>query len=221
MRKLFIGFLTLMVWQSLSVANTNDDIEQLKSRVEQYAKPLSQSEIMSLKSMANANQLKQHTLIERLMNEANKGRAQNKSIQKADGAILFVSFSMPKSLLFSLADEASQFDIPLVLNGLVDNDFKKTIETFSNLNREAKKEHRHFQGVSIDPIWFQQFDIKSVPALVVTKRPDTCAPETLCPNQLFDVVYGNASIKHSLKLIETKGDAAPLVAKKILEKAYV
>jgi len=142
-------------------------------------------------------------------------------MQSASGVILFISFSMPESLLFALSDEASELHIPVVINGLVDGDFKKTIETFERLNRHAKKANLHFEGLSIDPIWFQQFQIKSVPALVVTERPLDCKPQTICANQAFDVVYGNASLKKALTLIAEKGDVGSRIAQKILEDRHV
>lgn len=142
-------------------------------------------------------------------------------VQSASGAILFVSFSMPESLLFALSDEAAQLHIPVVVNGLVESDFKKTIVTFERLHRHAKKAHLHFEGISIDPVWFQQFQVSSVPALVVTERPTNCQPQTLCENQPFDVVYGNANLKKALALIAEKGDAAPQIAQKILEDGHV
>ena len=107
------------------------------------------------------------------------------------------------------------------MNGLKDNDFKKTIETFASLHQKAEKQHLNFQGISIDPVWFQQFSISKVPALVVTERPAHCEAQTVCINQPFDVVYGNASIKKSLALIAEKGTAGSAIAKKILGDGHV
>ena len=108
-----------------------------------------------------------------------------------------------------------------MINGLVEGDFKKTIETFKRLNADAKKQHLHFKGVSIDPVWFTQFHITSVPALVVTELPKACALAQDCEPQPFDVVYGNASLKNALELIAKKGEAAPRRAQVILENGHV
>ena len=94
------------------------------------------------------------------------------------------------------------------------------IETFKHLNTEAKKQHLNFKGVSIDPVWFTQFQIKSVPAFVVTERSTTCTPENDCVNQPFDVVYGNASLKKALELIAKKGDLGAKRAQAILESGH-
>ena len=95
---------------------------------------------------------------------------------------------------------------------------KTIVDIFYEL---AKKNHLNFKGVSIDPLWFEQFNISAVPALVVSARPANCEPQSLCANQAFDVVYGNASLKNSLELVAEKGETASLLAKSILENGHV
>ena len=155
------------------------------------------------------------------MKEAKLGLHNTQGPQAAPDAILFVSFSMPESLLLSLSDQAAQFNIPVVIKGLVNNDFKQTVATFSRLSHEAKKQHLNFKGVSIDPVWFTQFNITAVPALVVSYRPASCDTASICVNQPFDVVYGNAQLKKGLEIIAERGESASLVAKKILEQGHV
>jgi len=215
-----VGFAILMFCSGLGYANTNDDIATLNASNAEQLSSVSSATLETLKTHASQNQSEHRTLIDAFMKEA-LSSTKKKRPQGADGAILFVSFSMPESLLFELADEAAIFGIPVVIKGLVDNDFKKTIETFSRLNREAQKKRLNFTGVSIDPVWFQQFNITSVPALVVSQRPESCLTETVCNNQPFDVVYGNAHIRKGLELIASRGDAAPLLAQKILERGHV
>lgn len=185
------------------------------------AATVSHEHIETLKVLSEQRQSEHKTLIDTLMADVTSGMPDKKRGQVADGAMLFVSFSMPESLLLRLSDEASTYNIPLVINGLVDGDFKKTIDTFARLTTNAKKQSLTFQGVSIDPVWFQQFHIESVPALVVTTRPESCEAQKVCANQLFDVVYGNAHVKKGLELIATRGDAAPKLAQKILEQGHV
>lgn len=200
-------------------ANTNDDINAIRAEGVIQTSLVPRATIETLKKNSAYNQ--SQSFLDEFMQHARASQPAKKQIQAANGAILFVSFSMPEQLLFSLADEAAQFDIPVVMNGLVDGDFKKTIEMFARLNNEAKKQHLNFKGISIDPIWFQQFQIKSVPALVVTTRPANCTRQTVCASQTFDLVYGNASIKKGLELIAEKGDAAPKLARTILERGHV
>ena len=213
--------LALMASTAVCFANTNDDIAAMQNTGRAQAASVSHDRIDTLKVLSEQNQSEHKTLIDTLMAEAKSGLPDKQRAQAATGAMLFVSFSMPEPLLFSLADEAATYNIPLVVNGLVDGDFKKTIDTFARLSANAKKQSLTFQGISIDPVWFQQFHIQSVPALVVTTRPVTCDAQTVCINQSFDVVYGNAHVKKGLELIAARGDAAPKLAQTILEQGHV
>lgn len=181
---------------------------------------LAPQEVKRIKEQVQTNKETYHTLVADIKQHSRQYGFPHKE-QVVDGAVLFVSFSMPEDLLFSLADEASIFGIPVVLNGLVEGDFKKTIEHFSQLQKEAKKQHRTFSGVSIDPVWFEQFKVQKVPALVVSHRPSSCEAELVCAAQEYDIVYGNASIKDGLKLIARKGGSARALAQAILESGHV
>ena len=211
----------LMLCTFSCCANTNDDINGYQAEGLQQAATVPSATIEHLKASSDYAGAQNKTLIDSFLKYAHGTLPSGQKVQAAPNAILFVSFSMPESLLFALCDEAAAFNIPVVVNGLVDKDFKKTIETFARLNREAQKQHFSFQGISIDPLWFQQFQITSVPALVLSERSGVCEAQTICPNQTFDVVYGNASLKKSLELIRDKGDAAPHIAKTILEQGHV
>jgi len=134
----------------------------------------------------------------------------------AQGAMLFVSFSMPEEMLLSMCDEAAHLDVPVVLKGLVGGDFKKTLGAIGRLQDKAHKRHLRFDGLSIDPVWFEQFDIQSVPALVVTASVQGCESQGQCPNTDFDVVYGNVHLKRALTLIAENGGAGKVEARALL-----
>lgn len=214
-------FLCLMCWSAFGCANMNDALRTYQADGLIQAARISTKQIDTLQAASNQSQSEHKTLIDTLMQGSVNGLQTRQKPQGVEGAVLFVSFSMPDPLLFALADEAARFHIPVVINGLVDGDFKKTIETFKRLNLEAKKNHLNFKGVSIDPVWFTQFNITSVPALVVVAGQTSCTPGEVCDNQLFDVVYGNAHVKNSLELIAEKGENAALRARTILEIGHV
>ncbi len=219
MRKhLFCSLLLLSIGSVY--ANINDDIRSYQLEGDAQTSLVSKNDIASLNAASTGTVADNQALIEQLFSKARATLPKQNSVKEVAGAILFVSFSMPDSLLFTMADEAARLHIPLVINGLVEGDFKKTIATFSRLNAEANKQKLNFQGVSIDPVWFQQFQINSVPALVVSKAT-SCETGTICSNHSFDVVYGNARIKKSLELIASHGKAAPEIAKQILEQGHV
>ena len=85
----------------------------------------------------------------------------------------------------------------------------KTLQAVLDVKMMAKKRNLTFSGIGIDPVWFTQFSITAVPALVVTHRPQHCIAEKTCPNQPYDVVYGNQSIHDSLVQIARDGSAIP------------
>ena len=198
------------------LANTNDFLQSTRVQGNLIQSKIKASELEKIRRDSEALSMGEESLIERLKAEARQ--SSNKNEQVVD-TMLFVSFSMPKSLLFGLADEASRFGIPLIIKGLKEDDFKKTVDTFYKLNQKASKERLNFEGISIDPFWFQELHIEKVPALVVIKRPSTCMPHTPCPLQKFDVVYGNSKVVDSLKLIAQKGELRD-VAQRILDEHH-
>ncbi|MCE3043692.1 MULTISPECIES: type-F conjugative transfer system pilin assembly protein TrbC [Legionella] len=202
-------------------ANVNDHLNEALETSEQQQSTIPKEVLMQLNQSSNQSYDANRTLIENIIQSTQKQTAHVRTGQTVDGAVLFVSFSMPDALLFALADEAASYKIPVVINGLIEGDFKKTITAFSKLNAKAKQQKLAFNGVSVDPLWFEQFHITAVPALVVSKRPVSCGQQLLCKEQPFDVVYGNASIKNSLQLIADKGETAAKVAQLILEKGHV
>lgn len=106
-------------------------------------------------------------------------------------ALYLISFSVPESGLKLMIPEAAGFGIPSVINGLADNDFRKTAAAVFRLAAENDN-----SGVQIDPEAFARFGIRQVPALVVR-----------CGEQ-YDVVYGNIRIGSALEAVVREGDCA-------------
>ncbi len=102
---------------------------------------------------------------------------------------VFVSFSMPDTLLEQTLSEAQKLNVTAVLNGLVDDDFRKTFSKIFELSK--KYPSLSFQ---IDPPSFEKFHIHSVPALVVED------------GKKYDVLYGNLSLEDGFKVINQNGD---------------
>ena len=129
-------------------------------------------------------------------------------------ALVFVSLGMPKQLLRRTLMQAHVFHLPVVIRGLKDHSFRKTIAVIFNLNKNAG--HQKIGGVLIDPVWFRQFHIHTVPAVVVSHRGGTCDLQRTCSAQSFDVVRGNIPVQRALEIIAKQGQAAPDVAKDLL-----
>ena len=109
----------------------------------------------------------------------------------AEGALYFVSFSIPEEGLKRMLHETKQYSIPATLRGLVNNDMKATTDAVMNLVNDGVTD-----GVQIDPTLYTQYNIRSVPALVVRCQAG------------FDVVHGNIRLKQALEKVAEKGDCA-------------
>ncbi|MEX9747587.1 type-F conjugative transfer system pilin assembly protein TrbC [Providencia rettgeri] len=103
--------------------------------------------------------------------------------------IYFVSFSIPEAGLKQMVPEATQLGIPTLINGLIDNDFRKTASAVFELTKDSGE-----GGVQIDPKTFAQYGITQVPALVVRCE------------QGFDVMYGNIRLISAIERIASSGD---------------
>lgn len=94
-------------------------------------------------------------VIENIKNlDLEEKRAKNK------GIMIFVSFSMPKSLLWSYQEQAKLYRARVVIRGLVDNDFKKTVKAM-NLG-DGK-----IMTLDVNPMLFKDYSITKVPSIVI------------------------------------------------------
>ncbi len=75
--------------------------------------------------------------------------------------LVFVSFSMPSQSLKRLTQECEKHHATLVLRGLKDNSFRKTMIFM--------KEQKFNHGVEINPDLFTRYKITKVPVFLLTK----------------------------------------------------
>lgn len=101
----------------------------------------------------------------------------------------FVSFSIPEKQLVLLIKDAEQKGIPVYIRGLLHNDMKRTANAVLYLAQKY-----NVQGVLIDPIRFENYNIELVPALV-----KKCGEK-------FDVISGNIELNQAQTLINSKGE---------------
>lgn len=102
---------------------------------------------------------------------------------------VFVSFSMPKDLIEAVFKDASQHEISVYLNGLIDDDMRKTLSHIFEYSQKYPN-----LSVQIDPFAFEKYHIDRVPALVVEQ------------GDKFDVLYGNLAIDDGLLWLKRKGE---------------
>lgn len=210
----------LILTSSASFANFNDEVNDYK-HIEHGLLASQGAQVSAMAKLSQANASKNNKLAAHFLHLARDSfnGALPHGGKVADGAILFVSFSMPASLIIDMANQAQSLGIAVIIRGLVDNKMPQTLQRIMDLKRLAKSMHKPFSGIGIDPVWFEQFHITAVPALVVTRRPAGCIAQSYCKDQPFDVVYGNAPISESLKEIASRGSKVPAgVAKRILKR---
>lgn len=130
-----IGMILLLA-SFAALANTNDFLQSTRTQGNLIQSKIKASALEKIRRDSEALSMGEQSLIERLKAQARQ--SSNKNDQVVD-TMLFVSFSMPKSLLFGLADEASRFGIPLIIKGLKEDDFKKQSTPFISLIRKHLK----------------------------------------------------------------------------------
>lgn len=147
---------------------------------------------------------------------------------------LFVSLGMPDDVLSQYFVQAKQYHIPVIIRGLYteksDLSTDKTIGSFKDtanrvlfllknenkigLNKADIKNNSDLKksmgGVLINPLLFRNFNIRVVPALVVT-NDISCVDDNhkkygdeKCKTNSFDVVYGNIPIQKQLEIVSEK-----------------
>ena len=102
---------------------------------------------------------------------------------------VFVSFSMPETLMIETLQECEWLHIPAVLNGLYQNSMPETAKKVMALSNQIPN-----MSLQIDPTAFERFNIHQVPALVVSK------------GDCFDVIYGTLPLAEGLDRIKRHGE---------------
>ena len=102
---------------------------------------------------------------------------------------VFVSFSMPETLLRETLKESAQLNIPAYLNGLYRDSMSETTLKVMALSKRIPN-----LNLAIDPTLFERFGIQKVPALVVDD------------GKAFDVIYGHLTIQEGLARMAGRGE---------------
>lgn len=110
----------------------------------------------------------------------------------ANKLYIFISTSMPSSSMKSYMEEAKIYDATLVLRGLVHQSFKQTLLV---LKPFIEKYQISF---IIDPLLYQTFDIKTVPAFVFVKEQEN--------SMVFDKLCGHVTLTYALEQFVREGD---------------
>jgi len=101
----------------------------------------------------------------------------------------FLSSSLPDKELALLMKAAEARNIPVYFRGLINDNMDQTAKYMLNLITTYK-----VRGIQIDPVRFERYGVKQVPALV-----------RKCGDH-FDIVYGNVALNQALDIINQRGE---------------
>jgi len=137
------------------------------------------------------------------------------SAQKTDNILIFTSFSMPDASLQAWLADADLVGASVVVRGLIDNDWRKTLTKMHHLLGDDPQ-----GGMQIDPVLFQSFNITQVPAVVIVETLLVPCQENMTCNVYgkFDVIYGNVTLRYALTQLQAEGEASGAVVARALAK---
>lgn len=125
--------------------------------------------------------------------------SQTESAESAKYPIALISLSMPESQIKSLIAEAYQIGAAIVVRGLIDDDFQKTLIKLKQLAGEMDG------GVLIDPTLFQRFSVDVAPTFVLPLEPLELCTDAGCPTPKHVKASGSATFQYFLDLVERSG----------------
>lgn len=139
-------FLSSLFLVTSSHANVNDFLNEASAIGKTAHDSVSQDTLAHWNVASNQSIAQNKTLIDQIIEQSRQGTPVAQKGQTVDGAVLFVSFSMPESLLFSLSDEAASYKIPVVINGLIEGILKKPLRLFLSFMLRQKNPNGHLMG---------------------------------------------------------------------------
>jgi conjugal transfer pilus assembly protein TrbC len=199
---LLIPLLLSINTNSLAIADMDSLKEAIKKLEEETAKH--KNYVNRLVDIAENNQAKPGPtddkvgVIDKWLNDYKQIKTQGKSLRTKEGLYIFVSFSLPKTLLENFDKAAKKIGAKLVIRGLKDNSFKETLSYIKGIKQEGIT-------VDIDPESFRQFGITHVPAFIVSQGTN------------YDKIVGNISIAYVLNKYTEEGNTT-FLSKEYLER---
>jgi len=130
--------------------------------------------------------------------------------KKPGGLMVFVSNSMPTTLLQTYAKEAEKYGGVLVFKGLPGGSFKSLTKLLTAIQGENND-----CPMQIDEEAFELYGINRVPAIILSKKDD-CAPWQTCKVS-YDKIIGNVGIKFALEKFKEDGELSNL-AEELLQQ---
>lgn len=187
----------LVITDENSLKDIVNKVETEKAKYKEYANKLVEMSENKLKATLTTIDNKDD-VIDNWLNNYEHIKANSKNPKLKEGFYIFVSFSLPRSLLLSFDETAQKIGARLVIRGLKDNSFKETLKYIQEIRQKGII-------VDIDPESFQQHQINLTPAFVMSNGLH------------YDKIIGNVSVPYVLNKFITEGETSVL-SKKYLKK---
>ena len=168
---------------NLSNINSKITVSAISSTTANTTKITNASDTM------NENTANETDIINQMLSGFDKIKQNSCALEKQDGLHVFISFSMPKTLLKQYDNIAKKIGARLVLRGFKNNSFKETINYIQEISSQGI-------AIEVNPVLFQKFSINLVPSFV------------LSDGDKFDKLVGNVSINYALERFSDSGDLA-------------
>lgn len=115
---------------------------------------------------------------------------------------IFVSSSMPKTLLQNYAKEATLYDAVLVFRGLPEGSFR----ALSDLVMSISDDSGSSAAMQIDDEAFAKYKVTTVPTIILSKESAFLDFDSDKARPIYDKVQGNIAIKYALELFADSGE---------------
>lgn len=140
-------------------------------------------------------------VVRKLQQQAALDMNKNNETKEYPQVLIFISFSMPDSVIKSYLRDAKEINAAIVIRGLINNSFKETAAKLQSLLHDSQGD-----GVQLNPLWFNTFNVNSVPSIVCIKDNVDCLQSNICNENEFDVVRGDVSLRYALETINNRGE---------------
>ena len=195
--------LSLIAFSAMAL-NTRD-IETIRLQAYQQVQAQQEmiNEVKSITAQAKqSHKFKDYTQFAKdMMAKILKGYEKNYH-NESPQAFVAVSLSMPINTLRSIMGQAKKMNMPVIIRGLVNNDYRQTVARVTDILTQGLSQPIQ-SGFPIDPSNFERYDIHVVPAYIVTGKP--CPKEGVCPTENYDTILGTITPVKAMQAIIKRG----------------
>ncbi len=114
---------------------------------------------------------------------------------------IFISSSMPRSLLKNYAKEAALYDGVLVFRGLPEGSFRALADLVMSISDDVS-----LTSMQVDDEAFAKYKVTAVPTIILSKESAFLDFDSDKDEHICDRVQGNVSIKYALELFAGSGE---------------